>query len=65
MYDWAVGWASRLGWELPLLRPSFPAEHGPLMVSGFLGNPDQPGVSRGARPTLGRCRTAAKWIGWP
>lgn len=32
-------WAGllRLGWELPLLRPSFPVEHGPLMVSGFLG----------------------------
>jgi hypothetical protein len=32
-------WAGllRLGWDLPLLRPSFPADHGPLMISGFLG----------------------------
>ncbi len=32
-------WAGllRLGWELPLVRQSFPAEHGPLMISGFLG----------------------------
>lgn len=32
-------WAglSRLGWDIPLLRPTLPAVHGPLMVSGFLG----------------------------
>lgn len=32
-------WAGllRLGWDLPLLRPTLPANHGPLMVSGFLG----------------------------
>lgn len=27
----------RLGWSWPLLRPSLPAAHGPLMISGFLG----------------------------
>ncbi len=27
----------RLGWGLPLLRPTLPLAHGPLMVSGFLG----------------------------
>ena len=32
-------WAGllRLGWELPLLRPTLPSAHGPLMISGFLG----------------------------
>lgn len=32
-------WAGllRLGWDLPLLRPTLPAAHGPLMISGFLG----------------------------
>ena len=32
-------WAGllRLGWPLPLLRPTLPIAHGPLMVSGFLG----------------------------
>jgi hypothetical protein len=27
----------RLGWPLPLLRPTLPVAHGPLMVCGFLG----------------------------
>lgn len=27
----------RLGWGLPLLQPTLPLAHGPLMVSGFLG----------------------------
>ena len=27
----------RLGWGLPLLRPTLPVVHGPLMVCGFLG----------------------------
>jgi hypothetical protein len=32
-------WAGllRLGWDLPLVRPTFPATHGPLMIAGFLG----------------------------
>lgn len=32
-------WAglSRLGWAVPQLSPSIPGQHGPLMVSGFLG----------------------------
>jgi hypothetical protein len=32
-------WAGllRLGWVLPPLSPRLPAQHGPLMVSGFLG----------------------------
>lgn len=32
-------WAGllRLGWELPVLRPTLPSVHGPLMISGFLG----------------------------
>lgn len=32
-------WAGlfRLGWDLPALRPNLPSNHGPLMVSGFLG----------------------------
>ncbi|MDR7434506.1 MAG: hypothetical protein QN189_05185 [Armatimonadota bacterium] len=32
-------WAGllRIGWDLPRLRGAFPASHGPLMVSGFLG----------------------------
>lgn len=32
-------WAGlvRIGWQLPPLRPTLPADHGPLMVSGFLG----------------------------
>ena len=32
---WA-GWL-RIGWEWPALRPLLPTDHGPLMVSGFLG----------------------------
>lgn len=27
----------RLGWGLPPLTPRLPSQHGPLMVSGFLG----------------------------
>ena len=27
----------RLGWGWPIMRPTLPAAHGPLMVSGFLG----------------------------
>jgi len=32
-------WAGlfRLGWDVPALHPNLPANHGPLMVSGFLG----------------------------
>jgi hypothetical protein len=32
-------WAGllRLGWALPVLRPTLPMAHGPLMVCGFLG----------------------------
>jgi len=32
-------WAGlvRLGWSLPVLLPTLPVQHGPLMVSGFLG----------------------------
>lgn len=32
-------WAGllRLGWDVPLLRPTLPGVHGPLMISGFLG----------------------------
>lgn len=32
-------WAGlvRLGWSIPALTPSLPMQHGPLMVSGFLG----------------------------
>jgi hypothetical protein len=32
-------WAGllRLGWQLPPLLLQLPAQHGPLMVSGFLG----------------------------
>jgi hypothetical protein len=32
-------WAGllRLGWPLPPLSPRLPAQHGPLMISGFLG----------------------------
>jgi hypothetical protein len=32
-------WAGllRLGWDLPVLRQTLPAVHGPLMISGFLG----------------------------
>jgi len=32
-------WAGllRLGWQLPVILPHLPVEHGPLMVSGFLG----------------------------
>ncbi|MCC7352870.1 MAG: hypothetical protein IT330_03860 [Anaerolineae bacterium] len=35
----AAMWAGllRLGWGLPMLRPTLPIAHGPLMVSGFLG----------------------------
>jgi hypothetical protein len=35
----AAMWAGllRLGWSWPLLRPTLPAAHGPLMISGFLG----------------------------
>ena len=35
----AAIWAGllRIGWVWPPLRPSLPAMHGPLMVSGFLG----------------------------
>lgn len=35
----AAGWSGliRMGWELPVLRPTLPMAHGPLMVSGFLG----------------------------
>jgi hypothetical protein len=31
------GGLARLGWTLPLLYPTLPAAHGPLMVCGFLG----------------------------
>lgn len=27
----------RLGWDWPIMRPTLPVAHGPLMVSGFLG----------------------------
>ena len=32
-------WAGllRMAWQLPLLQPTLPMSHGPLMVSGFLG----------------------------
>lgn len=32
-------WAGlvRLGWPLPALSPALPVQHGPLMISGFLG----------------------------
>ena len=32
-------WAGllRLGWDVPPLQPTWPAVHGPLMISGFLG----------------------------
>jgi hypothetical protein len=32
-------WAGllRLGWPWPILRSTLPVQHGPLMVSGFLG----------------------------
>ena len=32
-------WAglSRLGWQVPILSATLPSDHGPLMVSGFLG----------------------------
>ena len=35
----AAMWAGllRLGWGLPMLRPTLPVAHGPLMISGFLG----------------------------
>jgi hypothetical protein len=35
----AALWAGllRLGWVLPVLRPTLPMAHGPLMVCGFLG----------------------------
>lgn len=35
----AAIWAGllRLGWRWPLLQPTLPISHGPLMVSGFLG----------------------------
>ncbi len=35
----AALWAGliRLGWALPPLAPTLPAQHGPLMISGFLG----------------------------
>ncbi len=35
----AALWAGvlRLGWSLPLLQPTLPISHGPLMVCGFLG----------------------------
>lgn len=35
----AAMWAGllRMGWAWPLLRPTLPMAHGPLMVSGFLG----------------------------
>lgn len=35
----AALWAGllRLGWRVPPLRPTLPAAHGPLMISGFLG----------------------------
>lgn len=35
----AAMWAGlvRMGWQLPLLRPTLPMAHGPLMVCGFLG----------------------------
>jgi len=31
------GGLARLGWGLPIIRPTLPAVHGPLMISGFLG----------------------------
>ena len=59
-------WAGllRLGWDLPLLRPTFPALHGPLMVSGFLGT--LIGLERAValRETLGLCRAAAERLRW-
>ena len=27
----------RLGWDWPIMRPTLPVAHGPLMISGFLG----------------------------
>lgn len=35
----AAMWAglTRLGWGWPVLRPTLPINHGPLMISGFLG----------------------------
>lgn len=35
----AAMWAGllRMGWAWPVLRPSLPMAHGPLMISGFLG----------------------------
>ncbi len=35
----AAMWAGllRLGWSLPVLQPTLPISHGPLMISGFLG----------------------------
>lgn len=35
----AAIWAGllRIGWDWPLLRPTLPMAHGPLMVGGFLG----------------------------
>ena len=35
----AAMWAGllRIGWSIPILRPTLPIAHGPLMVSGFLG----------------------------
>jgi hypothetical protein len=32
-------WAGllRLGWGWPMLRPTLPISHGPLMIAGFLG----------------------------
>ncbi|MBI2902199.1 MAG: hypothetical protein HYY12_01240 [Candidatus Methylomirabilis oxyfera] len=27
----------RLGWDWPIMRPTLPVSHGPLMISGFLG----------------------------
>lgn len=34
-----AAWAglTRLGWGWPVLRPTWPVNHGPLMISGFLG----------------------------
>ena len=35
----AAMWAGliRMGWNLPILQPTLPMNHGPLMISGFLG----------------------------
>ena len=43
----------RLGWGLPLLRPTLPVVHGPLMVCGFLGT------------LIGVERAVALGIFWP